>query len=202
MDKLSYALGQNIGHQLLEMGLETSLNVEDFASAISDLFSGRNPKLSNEESHLILNRFFTEMEQLQQAEADKRGKAAKEEGERFLAENAKRDGVFCTRSGLQFEILKEGDGPKPVAADTVRCHYEGTLIDGTVFDSSYRRNQPAEFGLRQVIAGWTEGVQMMNVGAKYKFYIPYNLGYGERGAGSSIPPYAALIFTVELLAIV
>ncbi len=202
MDKLSYALGHNIGHQLLDMGLETSLNINDFAMAISDLFAGREPQLSHEESHQILDRFFTEMEQLQQAEAAEKGKAAKTEGEKFLAENAKREGVFSTRSGLQYEILCEGNGPRPVASDTVRCHYEGTLIDGTVFDSSYRRNQPAEFGLRQVIAGWTEGVQMMKVGAKYKFYIPYNLAYGERGAGASIPPYAALIFTVELLAIV
>lgn len=202
MDKLSYALGHNIGHQLMDMGLETSLNIDDFASAIRDLFTGQDPKLSHEESHAVLDRFFTEMEQLQQAEAAEKGKAAKSEGEAFLAENAKREGVFCTRSGLQYEILKEGDGPHPTSFDTVRCHYEGTLIDGTVFDSSYRRNQPAEFGLRQVIAGWTEGVQLMKVGAKYKFYIPYQLGYGEHGAGASIPPYAALIFTVELLAIV
>lgn len=202
MDKLSYALGHNIGHQLLDMGLETSLNIDDFATAIRDLFTGKAPQLSNEEARQILDKFFTEMEALQQAEADKKGKAAKGAGEQFLAENAKREGVFCTRSGLQYEILKEGDGPHPEADDTVRCHYEGTLIDGTVFDSSYRRNQPAEFGLRQVIAGWTEGVQLMKVGAKYKFYIPYQLGYGERGAGASIPPYSALVFTVELLAIV
>lgn len=202
MDKLSYALGHNIGRQLLDMGLETSLNVDDFASAIRDLFTGKNSQLTTEEMHSILDKFFTEMEALQQAEAAERGKAAKGEGEAFLAENAKREGVFCTRSGLQYEVLVEGNGPRPTASDTVRCHYEGTLIDGTVFDSSYRRNQPAEFGLRQVIAGWTEGVQMMKVGSKYKFYIPYQLGYGEHGAGNSIPPYAALIFTVELLAIV
>ncbi len=202
MDKLSYALGHNIGHQLMDMGLETSLNIDDFAAAIRDLFTGKQPQMSPDEARVVLDRFFTEMEQLQQAEAAERGKAAKSEGEAFLAENAKRQGVFCTRSGLQYEILNEGDGPRPTADDTVRCHYEGTLIDGTVFDSSYRRNQPAEFGLRQVIAGWTEGVQMMKVGAKYKFYIPYQLGYGEHGAGNSIPPYAALIFTVELLAIV
>lgn len=202
MDKLSYALGHNIGHQLLEMGLETSLNINDFADAISDLFQGRESKLTSRESQEILNRFFTEMEALQQAEAAEKGKAAKADGERFLAENGKRSGVVTTASGLQYEVINEGSGPRPTAADTVRCHYEGTLIDGTVFDSSYRRNQPAEFGLRQVIAGWTEGVQLMKAGAKYKFYIPYNLGYGEHGAGNSIPPYAALIFTVELLAIV
>lgn len=202
MDKLSYALGHNIGHQLMEMGLETSLNVDDFALAIRDLFSGAEPRLSHEESHAVLDKFFSEMEALQQAQAAEKGKAAKVEGENFLAENAKRDGVFRTRSGLQYEVLVEGNGEHPTANDTVRCHYEGSLIDGTVFDSSYRRNQPAEFGLRQVIAGWTEGVQLMKVGSKYKFYIPYQLGYGEHGAGNSIPPYAALIFTVELLAIV
>ena len=201
MDKLSYALGHNIGRQLLEMGLETSLNVDDFAMAVGDLFAGREPKMAEGEVHSVLDRFFTEMEQLQQAEAAEKGKAAKADGERFLAENAKRDGVFCTRSGLQYEVLAEGNGPRPTADDTVRCHYEGTLPDGTVFDSSYRRGQPAEFGLRQVIAGWTEGVQMMKVGSKYKFYIPYQLGYGERGAGASIPPYSALVFVVELLAI-
>ena len=202
MDKLSYALGYNIGRQLLEMGLETSLNVDDFAAAVGDLFGGREPKMSHNEVNDVLQRFFAEMEQMQQAQAAERGKTAKAEGERFLAENAKREGVFCTRSGLQYEVLREGIGERPTAADTVRCHYEGSLPDGTVFDSSYQRGEPAEFGLRQVIAGWTEGVQMMKVGAKYKFYIPYNLGYGERGAGASIPPYSALIFTVELLAIV
>ena len=201
MDKLSYALGHNIGRQLLEMGLETSLNVDDFAMAVGDLFAGREPKMAEGEVRTVLDRFFTEMEQLQQAEAAEKGKAAKADGERFLAENAKRDGVFCTRSGLQYEVLAEGNGPRPTADDTVRCHYEGTLPDGTVFDSSYRRGQPAEFGLRQVIAGWTEGVQLMKVGSKYKFYIPYQLGYGERGAGASIPPYSALVFVVELLAI-
>lgn len=202
MDKLSYALGRNIGHQLLEMGLKTSLNIDDFANGIGDLFAGHESKMPDEEIHSVLSRFFAEMEQLQQAEAAERGKAAKAEGERFLAENAKREGVFCTRSGLQYEVINEGNGARPTANDTVRCHYEGSLPDGTVFDSSYRRGQPAEFGLRQVIAGWTEGVQMMKVGAKYKFYIPYQLGYGEQGAGASIPPYSALVFTVELLAIV
>ena len=126
---------------------------------------------------------------------------AKEEGEKFLAENAKREGVKVTSSGLQYEVLESSLGQKPKATDTVKVHYEGTLIDGTVFDSSYKRGEPISFGLNQVIKGWTEGVQLMSVGSKYKFYIPYQLAYGERGAGGSIPPYAALIFTVELLAI-
>ncbi len=199
MDKLSYALGHNIGHQLIGMGLKESLNVEDYAAAIADVMQGRQPKMSHEEVQQVLEHYFTELEQRQQAEAAERGKAAKSEGEAFLAENKKRAGVVTTPSGLQYEIVKEGNGRQPKASDTVQCHYEGTLIDGTVFDSSYRRGMPAEFGLRQVIAGWTEGVQLMKEGSIFKFYIPYNLAYGERGAGADIPPYAALIFTVELI---
>lgn len=199
MDKLSYALGHNIGHQLIGMGLKESLNVEDYAAAIADVMQGRQPKMSHEEVQQVLEHYFTELEQRQQAEAAERGKAAKGEGEAFLAENKKRADVVTTPSGLQYEIVKEGNGRQPKASDTVQCHYEGTLIDGTVFDSSYRRGMPAEFGLRQVIAGWTEGVQLMKEGSIFKFYIPYNLAYGERGAGADIPPYAALIFTVELI---
>ena len=199
MDKLSYALGHNIGHQLIGMGLKESLNVEDYAAAIADVMQGRQPKMSHEEVQQVLEHYFTELEQRQQAEAAERGKAAKGEGEAFLAENKKRAGVVTTPSGLQYEIVKEGNGRQPKASDTVQCHYEGTLIDGTVFDSSYRRGMPTEFGLRQVIAGWTEGVQLMKEGSIFKFYIPYNLAYGERGAGADIPPYAALIFTVELI---
>ncbi len=199
MDKLSYALGHNIGHQLIGMGLQKSLNIEDYTAAIADVLQGRQPKMSHSEVNEVLEHYFTELEERQQAEAAERGKAAKGEGEAFLKENAKRAGITVTTSGLQYEVVKQGTGRQPKASDTVRCHYEGTLIDGTVFDSSYRRNQPAEFGLRQVIAGWTEGVQLMKEGSIFKFYIPYNLAYGERGAGADIPPYAALIFTVELI---
>ena len=199
MDKLSYALGHNIAHQLIGMGLQKSLNIDDYAAAIADVMQGRQPKMSHEEAHEVLEHFFNELEERQQQEATERGKAAKGEGEAFLAENKKRAGITVTASGLQYEVVKQGTGRQPKASDTVRCHYEGTLIDGTVFDSSYRRNQPAEFGLRQVIAGWTEGVQLMKEGSIFKFYIPYNLAYGERGAGADIPPYAALIFTVELI---
>ena len=199
MDKLSYALGHNIGHQLIGMGLKESLNVEDYAAAIADVLQGRQPKMSHEEVHEVLEHYFAELEERQQAEAAERGKAAKSEGEAFLKENAQKAGVTVTPSGLQYEVVKEGSGRQPKASDTVRCHYEGTLIDGTVFDSSYRRGMPAEFGLRQVIAGWTEGVQLMKEGSIFKFYIPYNLAYGEHGAGADIPPYAALIFVVELI---
>ena len=192
MDKLSYALGLNIGHQLKEMGLSDQLKVDDYASAITDVLKGNTPQIGMEESSKLLNDFFTELEEKQRT-------AAKSEGERFLAENAKRPEVTVTPSGLQYEVLNEGTGRSPKATDTVRCHYHGTLIDGTVFDSSYQRNQPADFGLNQVIAGWTEGVQLMKEGAKYRFYLPYHLAYGEHGAGNSIPPFATLVFDVELL---
>ena len=199
MDKLSYALGHNIGHQLIGMGLKESLNVEDYAAAIADVLQGRQPQMSHEEVHVVLEHYFAELEERQQAEAAERGKAAKGEGEAYLNRNKLRPEVTTTPSGLQYEVVKPGTGRQPKASDTVRCHYEGTLIDGTVFDSSYRRGMPAEFGLRQVIAGWTEGVQLMKDGSIFKFYIPYNLAYGERGAGADIPPYAALIFKVELI---
>lgn len=194
MDKLSYALGIGIGSQLAGMGAK-ELNIDDFAQAIKDVISGSELKVDNAEAQTLVQNFFQE----QQAAAAEAGKAAKAAGEAFLAENGKKDGVVTLPSGLQYQVLKEGDGKKPSATDQVVCHYEGTLIDGTVFDSSYKRNQPATFGLNQVIAGWTEGVQLMQEGAKYRFFIPYNLAYGERGAGAQIPPFAALVFDVELI---
>lgn len=199
MDKTSYALGLNIGQQLKEMGLKGTLVYEDFTAAVMDMVEGNNIRMDVNEANQVLSAFFAELDKKQQAAAEAAGKLAKEEGEKFLAENAKKPGVVVTNSGLQYEVLVEGTGRQPKASDTVRCHYHGTLIDGTVFDSSYQRNEPCDFGLRQVIAGWTEGVQLMKEGAKYRFYIPYNLAYGERGAGASIPPCAALIFDVELL---
>lgn len=202
MDKLSYSLGLNIGQQLKQMGLKDEFVASDFAAAVSDMIKGSRPQVSINEAQQILNDFFAGLEKRQQAEAAKAGKAAREAGEKFLKENAGKAGVTVTASGLQYTVLKEGTGRRPTADNTVRCHYEGTLIDGTVFDSSYRRGEPAEFGLRQVIAGWTEGVQLMQEGAKYRFFIPYNLAYGERGAGSDIPPYAALIFDVELIKVI
>lgn len=199
MDKLSYALGLGIGQQLKQMGLKDSLVIEDFAASIADVLAGNDMKVSNQEGQLIVNAFFQKMEAEQNAKKAEAGKAAKAEGEKFLAENAKKAGVTVTKSGLQYEVLVEGTGKKPKATDTVRCHYEGRLLDGTVFDSSYQRNAPADFGLQQVIAGWTEGVQLMGEGAKYRFYIPYLLAYGEGGAGAMIPPFATLIFDVELI---
>lgn len=190
MDKVSYALGMSIGHQLQQMNA-TDLNIDDFAQAITDVFNG-DAKLSDAEAQAAVQDFFSR-------KAEEQAKAAKTEGENFLAENAKKEGVKTLPSGLQYKVLREGDGRKPSATDKVECHYEGTLINGEVFDSSYRRGETATFGLNQVIKGWTEGLQLMQEGAKYRFFIPYNLAYGEHGAGQSIPPYAALIFDVELI---
>lgn len=199
MDKLSYAFGLNIGRQLKEMGLNNSVKVDDFAAAINDILNDKPLQLDPTEAHQLLTEFFTEHEEKQKAAAALAGKEAKQLGEMFLADNAKRAGVVVTKSGLQYEVIQEGTGRQPKATDTVRCHYEGTLVNGKVFDSSYQRGEPCEFGLNQVIAGWTEGVQLMKEGAKYRFFIPYNLAYGERGAGASIPPCSALIFVVELI---
>ncbi|MBQ8277862.1 MAG: FKBP-type peptidyl-prolyl cis-trans isomerase [Bacteroidaceae bacterium] len=191
MEKLSYALGMIIGHNLKGMNV-TNLNGADFAKAVEDVLSGAKTALSDTEAQQLVTDY------LQRQEAEK-GAAAREAGEKYLAENAKKEGVTVLPSGLQYSVITEGKGRKPAATDSVKCHYEGTLIDGTVFDSSYRRGEPATFPLNGVIAGWTEGVQLMAEGAKFRFFIPFNLAYGSRGAGQSIPPYAALIFDVELL---
>lgn len=198
MDKVSYALGLGIGRQLAQMGA-SDLSIEDFAAAIRDVISGNELKVSNREAQTIVQEYFRKQEEKLNAEKAEKGKAAKVEGEKYLAENAKKEGVVTLESGLQYKVMKEGSGKKPKATDKVKCHYEGFLIDGTVFDSSVQRGEPAVFPLNQVIAGWTEGLQLMREGAKYRFFIPYLLGYGEGGAGASIPPYAALIFDVELI---
>ena len=193
MDKLSYALGMVIGQNLKSMGVGAdTLNTADFATALGAVLSGADTPLSDAEAQQTVAAF------LQAREAEL-SKTAREAGERFLAENAKKEGVVTLPSGLQYTVLHAGNGRKPKATDRVKCHYEGTLIDGTVFDSSYRRGEPATFPLNGVIRGWTEGLQLMEEGAKYRFYIPFGLGYGARGAGNSIPPYATLIFDVELI---
>ena len=199
MDKLSYALGLGIGQQLKQMGLRDALKIEDFAQSITDVLQGNQLKVSNQDAQKIVNEFFTKQEAELQAKKAEAGKAAKEEGKAFLEANAKKEGVVVRPSGLQYEVITEGNGKHPKATDKVQCHYEGRLIDGTVFDSSYMRGEPAVFGLNQVIAGWTEGVQLMGEGAKYRFYIPYLLAYGEGGAGDMIPPFATLVFDVELI---
>lgn len=191
MNKESYALGMTIGYQLKDLGAE-DINLDDFKQAIADVFADAQPQVAPQEAQALVQSYL-------QQKSEEKSKALRAEGESFLAANAKRPDVVVLPSGLQYQVLKAGNGKKPKATDRVRCHYEGTLINGKVFDSSYKRGEPAVFGLNQVIAGWTEGVQLMQEGAKYRFFIPYNLAYGERGAGQSIPPYAALVFDVELL---
>ena len=191
MNKISYALGMGIGQQLKSMGIE-DFNVQDFTQSICDILTDAKTAMSHTEAQKLLNQYFDD-------KAREKAKDAIAEGAAFLEANKTRPEVTVTKSGLQYEVLTEGTGRSPKATDKVRCHYEGTLVNGTVFDSSYRRGEPADFPLNGVIPGWTEGVQLMKEGAKYRFYIPYLLGYGERGAGSSIPPYATLIFDVELI---
>ncbi|MBQ3753628.1 MAG: FKBP-type peptidyl-prolyl cis-trans isomerase [Prevotella sp.] len=201
MDKVSYALGLGIGQQLAQMGA-SDLNIDDFAQAIKDVVSGSELKVQHRDAQQIVQDYFAKKEEKLNAERAVQGKAHKEAGEKYLAENAKKEGVVTLPSGLQYQVLKEGNGKKPSAKDTVKCHYEGFLIDGTVFDSSVQRGEPATFPLQQVIAGWTEGLQLMQEGAKYRFFIPYRLAYGEGGAGQMIPPFATLIFDVELIEVV
>lgn len=183
----------NIGHNLLQSGAK-NIDYEALARGIADVLKGNETDLQPQEAGQILNKYFAELEEAKSQELIADGKA-------FLEANASRKEVTTLKSGLQYEVLKVGDGPKPKATDTVRCHYHGTLIDGTVFDSSVRRGQPADFPVNGVIAGWVEALQLMPVSSKWKLYIPYDLGYGARGAGQSIPPYATLIFEVELLEI-
>ena len=201
MDKISYALGLGIGRQLLQMGAN-ELSIDDFSQAIKDVIGGAELKVNDTEAQQIVQDFFQKQEGKQRAAAAEKGKTAKVDGEKYLAENAQKEGVVTLPSGLQYKVLREGNGKKPKATDQVKCHYEGMLVDGTMFDSSVQRGEPATFPLNGVIAGWTEGLQLMQEGAKYRFFIPYQLGYGERGAGSSIPPFATLVFDVELIEVV
>lgn len=194
MDKISYALGLGIAQQIKSMGIE-GFSVEDFSQSVSDVLADKTPAMTNREAQELLNGYFQNKQKEQAQKAIAEGKA-------FLEANAKREDVTQTKSGLQYEVLVPGRGERsPKATDTVVCHYEGRLVSGKVFDSSYDRKAPAEFRLDQVITGWTEGLQLMSEGAKYRFYIPYLLGYGEQGAGASIPPYSTLVFDVELISV-
>ena len=191
MDKFSYAIGLGIGQNLSSMGIQ-GLAVDDFAQAIRDVLEGNQTAISHNEAREIVNEYFEELEAKMSAVAIEQGKA-------FLEENKKRPGIVTLPSGLQYEVINEGTGKKPKATDQVRCHYEGTLVDGTLFDSSIQRGEPAVFGVNQVIPGWVEALQLMSEGAKWKLYIPSDLGYGARGAGEMIPPHSTLVFEVELL---
>ncbi|WP_081670965.1 FKBP-type peptidyl-prolyl cis-trans isomerase [Sporocytophaga myxococcoides] len=193
IDTVSYALGANIAENLKQQGFE-NLNVDAFAQAFKDLAAKKQPLVTSEQARTILNEYFA---QLQQEKANKN----LVEGQKFLEENKKKPGVVTLPSGLQYQVIKEGDGPTPKATDKVTTHYHGTLIDGTVFDSSVERGQPATFPVNGVIQGWVEALQLMKVGSKWRLFVPSNLAYGERGAGESIGPNTALIFEVELISI-
>ncbi len=194
MNKISYALGLSLGNNLKSSGID-ALDYAQIAKGIQDVLEGAEPEISIEEAQAIINDFFATLQ-------SKIEKQSKEEGERFLSENAKRAEVITLPSGLQYEVMTEGKGKLPKASDSVKVHYHGTFISGSVFDSSVRRGEPATFGVTQVISGWVEALQLMPVGSKWKLFIPSNLAYGAQGAGNSIPPHTALVFEVELLDII
>ena len=197
MDKKSYAFGMSLAGNLLQSGVH-GLNFDDFVAGLKAMMTGEKLALSMEEAGEALEQFYKEMEEEASERAAAAGAAAKEEGEKFLAQMAKDPEVKATGSGLMYKVIKEGTGRKPKATDKVYCHYEGTFPNGQVFDSSYKRGEPIEFGLNQVIKGWTEGLQLMSEGAKYELYLPYHLAYGESGT-HGIPPCSALKFVVELI---
>ncbi len=194
MDKISYALGLSLGSNLKNNGF-SGLNYQDLVQGMSDLMEGAKTAMTAQEAQAILNEYFKELQ-------DKAFEKNISEGKNFLAENAKREGVVTTASGLQYEVIQAGNGTTPSASDQVKVHYHGTLIDGQVFDSSVQRGEPATFGVTQVISGWVEALQLMPVGSKWKLYIPSDLAYGAQGAGQSIAPHTTLVFEVELLEII
>lgn len=197
-DKVSYSIGLSIGSNFKRQGIE--INEQQFLNGIKDAVSGAKPRLSEEEMNSTMQAFQQEMMSKAQAKQKEAGDKNKQAGDAFMTENKKKKGVTVTKSGLQYEVVSEGKGEKPKATDTVVAHYRGTLIDGKEFDSSYKRNEPAEFPLNQVIPGWTEGLQLMSVGSKYHFVIPPELAYGQ-SAPAEIGPDATLVFDVELVGI-
>ena len=201
MDKLSYALGMSMGHKFKGKGIKT-LNSADFAAGMASVYDGVKPEMTFDEAKRIVNEYFAKLEAEMQAEAAKQGEVNRKNGEAFLSENAKREGIKVTESGLQYEVLESGKGDSPKASDNVEVHYTGKLIDGTVFDSSVERGVPASFGVTQVIPGWVEALQLMHEGDKWRLYIPSDLAYGPNGAGGVIGPNMTLIFDVELLRVI
>ena len=198
--KFSYSLGVNVASGVKSQGIE-SIDSKAIAKSFKDVFEGNNLEVSEEESLQFLQTYFKEFKAKKQLEDVEKFKALAQEGIAFLAENAKKEGVTSTDSGLQYEVLAKGDGASPSAEDSVTVHYTGTLIDGTVFDSSVERGTPATFGVSQVIPGWTEALQLMSVGDKWRLVIPSELAYGARGSGAKIKPNSTLVFEVELLKI-
>ena len=200
-EQVSYVIGMQIGDSL--KGAKDEVDLDTLFKAVRSTLDGKEPVLTQEEAMQVMQAFSTRMQAKQMAEFEQSGKKNAEEGERFLAENAGKEGVQTTASGLQYQVLSEGSGPRPKAGDTVRVHYKGTLLDGETFDDSYARGEPVEFALSQVVPGWQEGLQLMPVGSKYRLWIPGKLGYGEQGTpGGPIGPNATLVFEVELLDIV
>ncbi len=197
LDKLSYALGLSMGNNFRSSGIQ-EINVQDFADGVAAVFYGSKPKMTYDEAKAEVQKFFTELQAKQEAESAKMADVNAKAGREFLLANGKRAEVKTLPSGLQYEVVKEGDGPQPAATDRVVVHYEGRLIDGTVFDSSIDRGQPATFGVTQVIPGWVEALQLMKAGSKWKLFIPSELAYGPQGAGP-IGPNQTLFFDVELL---
>lgn len=191
MEKVSYALGLSIGNNLLGSGIK-DLNTEKFIKAVKTVMAGEKPEMTYEEAKQVLDTFFHDL-------ANKINEKNIQAGKDFLAKNKTQDGVVELASGLQYQILTSGSGKSPSITNRVKCHYTGMLLDGTVFDSSVQRGEPAEFGVNQVIAGWTEALQLMKEGDKWRLFIPSDMAYGARGAGNSIPPHATLIFDVELI---
>lgn len=198
MNKLSYALGMMIAQNLVQMGA-TEIEYNDFTAGLKAAMAGEQPAIPFEEASAVLNDFFTKAEAEMKEKEAAMSAAFKEEGEAWLKENSAKEDVVVLPSGLQYKVIKEGNGARPGKSSRVRCHYEGTLTNGMKFDSSYDRNEPAVFGVTQVIAGWTEALQLMSEGSVWELYIPYQLAYGEAGAQGAIPPCAALIFKVELI---
>jgi FKBP-type peptidyl-prolyl cis-trans isomerase FklB len=196
--RFSYMVGLQLGQRMMEQGLGQNLDVDAFAQALRDTFAGHQPRLSMEEMQATVQ----EMQAAQQGQQDAAGAEAMATGEAFLLENAEKEGVQTTTSGLQYKVIEAGEGDKATAADSVRVHYEGRLLDGKVFDSSFQRGEPAVFGVGQVIPGWQEALQLMSAGAKYEVWIPSGLAYGPQGAGADIGPNETLNFTIELIEII
>lgn len=200
-DRLSYALGLSMGNNFRSSGIE-KINVQDFADGVAAVLYGSEPRMSYDEAKAEIQKFFTELQAKQDEAAKVMGEQNARAGEAFLTENGKRSEVKTTASGLQYEVLEEGDGPRPEAGDQVVVHYTGKLIDGTVFDSSEERGEPATFGVTQVIPGWVEALQLMKAGSKWRLFIPSQLAYGPQGAGGVIGPNQTLIFDVNLIKVV
>ncbi|MDE6802760.1 MAG: FKBP-type peptidyl-prolyl cis-trans isomerase [Muribaculaceae bacterium] len=198
LESLSYALGLSMGNNFKSSGIE-AINVQDFADGVAAVYDGLAPRMSYDEAKQVIQKFFTDLEAKQREASAKMAEVNAKAGEEFLAENGKRAEVKTTASGLQYEVLVEGNGAQPTAADQVEVHYTGKLIDGTVFDSSVERGVPATFGVTQVIPGWVEALQLMKAGSKWRLFIPSQLAYGPQGAGNVIGPNSTLIFDVELL---